>query len=166
MVTTIPTIGFNVETVTYKNLKFQVWDLGGQTSIRPYWAWFYVSWILSNSGNNCKIMKSVVTTQTQMLLFMLSTRLIRSVLASQKVNSSLCWTKKNSEKVLLFECSKNDHFQPFYSFLQTNKTWKVQWVRLKSPKNWASLRYGKWISHFVWKLLIESENGKSSKRRR
>lgn len=29
-------IGFNVETVTYKNLKFQVWDLGGQTSIRPY----------------------------------------------------------------------------------------------------------------------------------
>ena len=37
IVTTIPTIGFNVETVVYKNLKFQVWDLGGQTSIRPYW---------------------------------------------------------------------------------------------------------------------------------
>ena len=30
-------IGFNVETVQYKNLKLQVWDLGGQTSIRPYW---------------------------------------------------------------------------------------------------------------------------------
>ncbi len=29
-----PAIGFNVETVQYKNLKFQVWDLGGQTSIR------------------------------------------------------------------------------------------------------------------------------------
>ncbi|CAG8526700.1 6261_t:CDS:2 [Gigaspora rosea] len=28
VVTTIPTIGFNVETVTYKNIKFQVWDLG------------------------------------------------------------------------------------------------------------------------------------------
>ncbi|KAG1924500.1 ADP-ribosylation factor-like protein 1 [Pimephales promelas] len=40
-VTTIPTIGFNVETVTYKNLKFQVWDLGGQTSIRPYWRCYY-----------------------------------------------------------------------------------------------------------------------------
>lgn len=34
VVTTIPTIGFNVEQVIYKNLKFQVWDLGGQTSIR------------------------------------------------------------------------------------------------------------------------------------
>merc|ERR1712150_423466 len=41
VVTTIPTIGFNVEQVTYKNLKFQVWDLGGQTSIRLYWRCYY-----------------------------------------------------------------------------------------------------------------------------
>eukprot|EP00019_Armaparvus_languidus_P001353 CAMPEP_0168597272 /NCGR_PEP_ID=MMETSP0420-20121227/10556_1 /TAXON_ID=498008 /ORGANISM="Pessonella sp." /LENGTH=189 /DNA_ID=CAMNT_0008634073 /DNA_START=21 /DNA_END=586 /DNA_ORIENTATION=- len=41
VVTTIPTIGFNVETVTYNNIKFQVWDLGGQTSIRPYWRCYY-----------------------------------------------------------------------------------------------------------------------------
>jgi ADP-ribosylation factor-like protein 1 len=34
-VTTVPTIGFNVETLQYKNIKFQVWDLGGQSSIRP-----------------------------------------------------------------------------------------------------------------------------------
>ena len=38
---TIPTIGFNVETVQHKNIKFQVWDLGGQTSIRPYWRCYY-----------------------------------------------------------------------------------------------------------------------------
>ena len=41
VVSTIPTIGFNVETVTYKNLTFQVWDLGGQSSIRPYWRCYY-----------------------------------------------------------------------------------------------------------------------------
>ena len=40
-VMTIPTIGFNVETLQYKNIKFQVWDLGGQTSIRPYWRCYY-----------------------------------------------------------------------------------------------------------------------------
>lgn len=34
LVSLFTAIGFNVETVTYKNLKFQVWDLGGQTSIR------------------------------------------------------------------------------------------------------------------------------------
>ena len=38
---TIPTIGFNVEILQYKNIKFQVWDLGGQTSIRPYWRCYY-----------------------------------------------------------------------------------------------------------------------------
>jgi len=43
VVTTIPTIGFNVEQVTYKNLTFQVWDLGGQTSIRPYWRCYYAN---------------------------------------------------------------------------------------------------------------------------
>ncbi|KAJ2179094.1 Arf GTPase arl1, partial [Coemansia sp. RSA 353] len=43
VVSTIPTIGFNVETVTYKNIKFQVWDLGGQTNIRPYWRCYYAN---------------------------------------------------------------------------------------------------------------------------
>jgi ADP-ribosylation factor-like protein 1 len=41
VVQTIPTIGFNVEVLQYKNIKFQVWDLGGQTSIRPYWRCYY-----------------------------------------------------------------------------------------------------------------------------
>ncbi|KAK8815210.1 hypothetical protein WA158_003422 [Blastocystis sp. Blastoise] len=40
-ISTVPTIGFNVETIQYKNLTFQVWDLGGQTSIRPYWRCYY-----------------------------------------------------------------------------------------------------------------------------
>ena len=33
-VTAIPTIGFNVEEVTYKNLNFTMWDVGGQKVIR------------------------------------------------------------------------------------------------------------------------------------
>ncbi|CAF3868925.1 unnamed protein product [Rotaria sp. Silwood1] len=33
IVTTIPTIGFNVETVEYKNISFTVWDVGGQVRI-------------------------------------------------------------------------------------------------------------------------------------
>ena len=43
VVTTIPTIGFNVESVTYRNLNLNVWDLGGQTSIRPYWRCYYAN---------------------------------------------------------------------------------------------------------------------------
>ena len=41
VVTTIPTIGFNVETVEYKNISFTVWDVGGQHKIRPLWRHYY-----------------------------------------------------------------------------------------------------------------------------
>ncbi|BHF77376.1 hypothetical protein SprV_0602048100 [Sparganum proliferum] len=41
IVTTIPTIGFNVETVEYKNIEFTVWDIGGQTTIRPLWRYYF-----------------------------------------------------------------------------------------------------------------------------
>ena len=41
VVTTIPTIGFNVETVEYKNISFTVWDVGGQDKIRLLWRHYY-----------------------------------------------------------------------------------------------------------------------------
>uniref|UniRef100_H2Y3F2 ADP-ribosylation factor n=3 Tax=Ciona intestinalis TaxID=7719 RepID=H2Y3F2_CIOIN len=37
IITTIPTIGFNVKTVEYKNISFTVWDVGGQDKNRPLW---------------------------------------------------------------------------------------------------------------------------------
>merc|ERR1712193_305702 len=41
VVTTIPTIGFNVEAVQYKNINFTVWDVGGQDKIRKLWRYYY-----------------------------------------------------------------------------------------------------------------------------
>ena len=41
IVTTIPTIGFNVETVEYKGISFTVWDVGGQDKIRPLWRHYF-----------------------------------------------------------------------------------------------------------------------------
>merc|ERR1712046_43805 len=41
VVTTIPTVGFNVETVEYKNINFTVWDIGGQDKIRKLWRHYY-----------------------------------------------------------------------------------------------------------------------------
>ncbi|KAL6044685.1 Arf GTPase arf1 [Balamuthia mandrillaris] len=41
LVTTIPTIGFNVETVKYKNVHFTVWDVGSQDKIRPLWRHYF-----------------------------------------------------------------------------------------------------------------------------
>lgn len=38
---TIPTIGFNVESVKYKSLNMTMWDIGGQEKIRPLWRHYY-----------------------------------------------------------------------------------------------------------------------------
>merc|ERR1719376_1767959 len=43
VVTTLPTIGFNVETVEYKNISFTVWDVGGQDKIRPLWRHYFTN---------------------------------------------------------------------------------------------------------------------------
>jgi len=34
-------MGFNMESLKYNNINFQVWDLGGQTTVRPYWKCYY-----------------------------------------------------------------------------------------------------------------------------
>lgn len=41
IVTTVPTIGFNVETLDYKNVSFTVWDVGGQDKIRTLWRHYF-----------------------------------------------------------------------------------------------------------------------------
>eukprot|EP01012_Entosiphon_sulcatum_P062044 TRINITY_DN8814_c0_g1_i3.p1 TRINITY_DN8814_c0_g1~~TRINITY_DN8814_c0_g1_i3.p1 ORF type:complete len:210 (+),score=17.30 TRINITY_DN8814_c0_g1_i3:2-631(+) len=42
VITTIPTIGFNIESVQYKNVHFTVWDVGGRDRIRALWRHYYV----------------------------------------------------------------------------------------------------------------------------
>ena len=41
VVSTVPTIGFNVEEVNFKGLDLLVWDVGGQEKIRPLWRHYY-----------------------------------------------------------------------------------------------------------------------------
>ena len=41
LVKTIPTIGFNVEQLDYKGLRFTIWDVGGQDKIRMLWKHYY-----------------------------------------------------------------------------------------------------------------------------
>ena len=41
-------LGFNVETVEYKNISFTVWDVGGQDKIRPLWRHYFCNTQVSN----------------------------------------------------------------------------------------------------------------------
>ncbi len=54
VVHTVPTIGFNVETIEYKRLKFTIWDIGGQDKIRVLWRYYY-------SGSNAIVFLVDVT---------------------------------------------------------------------------------------------------------
>ncbi|EZG68195.1 ADP-ribosylation factor [Gregarina niphandrodes] len=42
-VETVSTLAFNAESIEYQNIKFQVWDLGGQMSIRQYWRCYFLA---------------------------------------------------------------------------------------------------------------------------
>ncbi|KAL3873149.1 hypothetical protein ACJMK2_036303 [Sinanodonta woodiana] len=41
VVTTIPTVGFNVETIDYKNVKIIAWAVGGRCKIRPLYRHYF-----------------------------------------------------------------------------------------------------------------------------
>ncbi|CAE6411579.1 unnamed protein product [Rhizoctonia solani] len=42
-VDTAPTVGSNTEVFEYKNLKFVLWDIGGQTSLRQSWSQYFTA---------------------------------------------------------------------------------------------------------------------------
>ena len=39
--TTIPTIGFNVEKVKINNNEMTIWDMGGQDKLRTFWKYYF-----------------------------------------------------------------------------------------------------------------------------
>jgi len=43
VLSTVPTIGFNVEKVQYKKAEFTVWDVGGQEKLRPLWRHYFTN---------------------------------------------------------------------------------------------------------------------------
>ena len=50
-VTVIPTVGFNIETVEYKNIKFKLWDSGGGDKLVRVLCSFVSLFVVSNGLN-------------------------------------------------------------------------------------------------------------------
>lgn len=49
-----PTLGFNIKTLQYQDFKLNVWDVGGQTTIRSYWRNYFeqtdgLIWVVDSS---------------------------------------------------------------------------------------------------------------------
>lgn len=88
IVTTIPTIGFNVETVEYKNISFTVWDVGGQDKIRPLWRHYFQN--------------------TQGLIFVVDSNDRERVTESSEELSKMLTEDELKEAVLLVFANKQD----------------------------------------------------------
>lgn len=115
VVATIPTIGFNVEQVIYKNIKFQVWDLGGQTSIRPYWRCYY-----SNTDAIIYVVDSAdkerIGLSKDELMYMLREEELRNavlLILANKQDIDGCMTLSEIHQVLGLDSLKNRTFQLF-----------------------------------------------------
>jgi len=57
LTTTLPTIGFNVETLEFKSISFTCWDVGGGGKIKPLWRHYYqntqaVIWVVDSSDRD------------------------------------------------------------------------------------------------------------------
>ncbi|KAJ1534640.1 Arf GTPase arl1, partial [Cladochytrium tenue] len=118
VVTTIPTIGFNVETVTYKNIKFQVWDLGGQTSIRPYWRCYYantdaVIYVIDSSDRErLSVTKDELFAMLEeeelkgaALLVLANKQDIDGAMSEAEVSEALALTNLKNRQWTIFKCS-------------------------------------------------------------
>ena len=49
-----PTLGFNIRSIAHKGFTLNVWDIGGQSSLRPYWRNYFettdaVVWVVDSS---------------------------------------------------------------------------------------------------------------------
>lgn len=88
IVTTIPTIGFNVETVEYKNICFTVWDVGGQDKIRPLWRHYFQN--------------------TQGLIFVVDSNDRERIVEAEKELQSMLQEDELRDAVLLVFANKQD----------------------------------------------------------
>jgi len=100
------TLGFNVETVEYKNISFTVWDVGGQDKIRPLWRHYY-----QNTQVRHQVMVSLALINFKGLIFVVDSsdreriqeshdelhKMVRDRYKASIINHLSSSTKMNSE---------------------------------------------------------------------
>ncbi|KAK7498932.1 hypothetical protein BaRGS_00009741 [Batillaria attramentaria] len=107
VVSTIPTIGFNVETVTpVKGVTFTVWDVGGQKKIRQLWFHYFqnsegILYVVDSSD------RERMTECREELDNILDSDLMRGALSMSEVAEQLHMTKRRDRKWHIYgTCAK------------------------------------------------------------
>lgn len=86
--TSAPTVGFNVETVSFRNVKFNMWDVGGQDRLRPLWRHYFPA--------------------TTALIFVIDSQDMKRLNEAKEELYSIIGDKEMEEVVLLVLANKQD----------------------------------------------------------
>lgn len=87
-VSPITTIGFNVETVEHRSLKFTLWDVGGLQKLRPLWRHYYLN--------------------TQAVIFVIDSNNIERITEAHEELAKLMAEKRLKDALLLIYANKQD----------------------------------------------------------
>ncbi|KAI8062375.1 ADP-ribosylation factor family-domain-containing protein [Gongronella butleri] len=118
VVTTTPTIGSNVEQIEYKNIKFIMWDIGGQESLRTSWKTYYIDTkavimvIDSTDVNRLHIAKQELhqmmesdQLQNASLLVFANKQDVKGALSAAKISDTLSLTSLKERQWHIQACS-------------------------------------------------------------
>ena len=105
LVQTTPTIGSNVEEISYNNVKLQAWDLGGQESTRSVWDVYFVNtdaiiYVIDSNDKNIEESKN------QFFKLLENETLRNAVILIYANKQDLSGAKKVNEIIELYELNK------------------------------------------------------------
>ena len=121
VISTIPTIGFNVETVDYKNVRFTVWDVGGQDKIRELWKHYYndvdgIIFVVDAADHDrldvvkmelSKLMNTYELRKTKFLIFANKYDQTNALSANQLIDKIGLYGLGNQKKKVVSSCAKS-----------------------------------------------------------
>eukprot|EP00964_Phaeocystis_antarctica_P100645 scaffold66234_cov62-Phaeocystis_antarctica.AAC.10 len=115
LVVSIPTIGFNVEELKYKNMNMTIWDVGGQDKIRALWRYYFENTdaliYVVDSADPERL--SEASTTLHAMLAEDGLRNASVLLLANKQDSSLaCQADKVAEALSLRSLRQNWYLQP------------------------------------------------------
>eukprot|EP01029_Cantina_marsupialis_P019195 TRINITY_DN446233_c3_g1_i1.p1 TRINITY_DN446233_c3_g1~~TRINITY_DN446233_c3_g1_i1.p1 ORF type:complete len:182 (-),score=53.91 TRINITY_DN446233_c3_g1_i1:814-1359(-) len=111
----MPTQGFNIKSLTQGDFKLNVWDIGGQKAIRPYWRNYY-------DGTDCMIY--VIDSADRRRLEEAGTELA-SLLEEEKLAGVTCLVFANKQDLLSAEPAK-EIAEKLNLHVIRDRAWRIQ----------------------------------------
>ncbi|GAX75160.1 hypothetical protein CEUSTIGMA_g2604.t1 [Chlamydomonas eustigma] len=118
-ITTIsPTLGFNIKTLQYKGFKLNIWDVGGQKTLRPYWRNYYektdgLIWVVDSADRarlgDCKAELHALLQEERLfgatLLIFANKQDVPSALSVQELEEELDFASISKRHCRIVACS-------------------------------------------------------------